>query len=87
MMELAAVVRDMRRRKGWTQARLAGEAGVGREWVIHLEQARPGLEFGRVMSTLKALDSRIRIEPWQAPKPEIDLAQLLGEPTSPAAQS
>ena len=77
--ELAAMVRGMRQQKGWTQAKLAQECGMGREWIIHLEQARPGLEFGRVMSALKALGVRLRVEPWQAQKAEIDLGQLLGD--------
>ena len=77
--ELAAIAHRLRTEKGWTQARLAQEIGVGREWVVHLEQARTGLELGRVMSALKALGARIRIETWQAQEPDIDLGRILGE--------
>ncbi len=78
--ELAAVIRQLRREKGWSQAMLAREAGVGREWVIHLEKARPTVELGLVMGTLKALGVRLRIDP-QTPQtdPEIDLNRILGE--------
>ncbi len=36
--ELAAVIRGLRREKGWSHATLAREAGVGREWIIHLKR-------------------------------------------------
>ena len=77
--ELAAVVRSLRREKGWTQAELARAAGVGREWVIHLEKGRPGLELGLVMATLKALGVRLRIEPLSAVETDIDLGRILGD--------
>jgi HTH-type transcriptional regulator / antitoxin HipB len=75
--ELAAVVRSLRREKGWTQGTLAREAGVGREWVIHLEKARPRVEFGLVMATLKALGVRLNIEPHTPVETEIDLGKHL----------
>ncbi|HSP41373.1 MAG TPA: helix-turn-helix domain-containing protein, partial [Luteolibacter sp.] len=72
-------VRSLRRERGWTQAGLARAAGVGREWVIHLEKGRPGLELGRVMATLKALGVRLRIEPQAAVDTDIDLGRILGD--------
>ena len=81
--ELAAVIRGLRREKGWSQAALAREAGVGREWIIHLEKARPSVELGLVMGTLKALGVRLNIEPHAPIDSSIDLNQILGEsPTS-----
>jgi y4mF family transcriptional regulator len=77
--ELAAVIRSLRREKGWTQAALAREAGVGREWVIHLEKARPGVELGLVMATLKALGVRLKIEPQTPVAADIDLGRILGD--------
>lgn len=78
--ELAAVIRQLRREKGWSQATLAREAGVGREWIIHLEKARPTVELGLVMGTLKALGVRLRIDPHTSQTdPEIDLNRILGD--------
>jgi transcriptional regulator with XRE-family HTH domain len=77
--ELAAVIRGLRRDKGWSQATLASEAGVGREWIIHLEKARPTVELGLVMGTLKALGVRLNIEPQAPVDSVIDLNQILGE--------
>lgn len=76
--ELAAVVRSLRRERGLTQAELARAAGVGREWLIHLEKGRPGLEVGLVMATLKALGVRLRIEQQSAVQADIDLGRILG---------
>ena len=76
--ELAAVIRGLRREKGWSQATLAREAGVGREWIIHLEKARPTVELGLVMGTLKALGVRLGIEPQTTQSdPVIDLSRIL----------
>ena len=77
--ELAAVIRALRREKGWSQATLANAAGVGREWIIHLEKARSTVELGLVMGTLKALGVRLSIEPQASINPAIDLNQILGE--------
>jgi DNA-binding XRE family transcriptional regulator len=77
------LVGSLRREKGWTQAALAQAAGVGREWVIHLEKARPGVELGLVMATLKALVVRLRIEPPAPVETDIDLSQILGESKPP----
>ena len=77
--ELAAVVRGLRRERGWSQATLACEAGVGREWIIHLEKARATVELGLVMGTLKALGVRLSIEPQAPTYSEIDLGQILGD--------
>ena len=81
--ELSAVIRQLRRDQGWSQATLASKAGVGREWIIHLEKGRPTVELGLVMGTLKALGVRLRIEPQTPTDPEIDLNQILGESNIP----
>lgn len=78
--ELAAVIRGLRRGRGWSQATLAREAGVGREWIIHLEKARPSVELGRVMGTLKALGVSLKIEPKAITDSLIDLNQILDAP-------
>lgn len=84
--ELAAVIRSLRQEKGWTQASLAREAGVGREWVIHLEKARPGVELGLVMSTLKALGVCLKIEPQAPVVADIDLGRILGDTNHASAR-
>ncbi len=84
--ELAAAISGLRQEKGWSQATLAEKAGVGREWIIHLEKAKPTVEIGLVLGTLKALGVRLSIEPQVPTKSEIDLNQILGDLSDRCAQ-
>jgi|LakMenE01Jun11ns_1017448.scaffolds.fasta_scaffold9541745_2 transcriptional regulator with XRE-family HTH domain len=59
--DLAASVRQARRRLGWTQAELAERSGVSRDWIIGLERAKPSQEIALVLRTLKALDLNLSI--------------------------
>ena len=65
---------------------MAEKAGVGREWIIHLEKAKPTVEIGLVLGTLKALGVRLSIEPQVPTKSEIDLNQILGDLSDRCAQ-
>jgi HTH-type transcriptional regulator / antitoxin HipB len=59
--DLAASVRQARRRLGWTQAELAERSGVSRDWIIGLEKAKPSQEIALVLRTLKALDLNLSL--------------------------
>lgn len=59
--DLAASVRQERRRLGWTQAELAERSGVSRDWIIGLEKAKPSQEIALVLRTLKALDLKLSL--------------------------
>ena len=37
---LGELVRDQRKRRGWSQTRLAKQAGVSRLWIGHLERGK-----------------------------------------------
>ncbi len=52
---IAALVKQERKKRGWTQAELAEHSGVSRDWVISLEKAKPTVELSLVLRTLKAL--------------------------------
>jgi transcriptional regulator with XRE-family HTH domain len=57
LVSLGAAVRDARQRRGFTQAELAGRAGVSRQFVISLERgAGPRAELGKVLSVIRALN-------------------------------
>ncbi|MCG2798169.1 MAG: helix-turn-helix domain-containing protein [Cellulomonas sp.] len=61
--KLGTAVRALRRRRGLTQAELARRAGVSREWVITVEAGETyGIEVGRLMRLLDALDANLTIE-------------------------
>lgn len=53
--DLAATVRDARRQHGWSQARLAKEAGVSENTVLKLEKAERSPHSGTVRKILDAL--------------------------------
>jgi len=53
--DIAALVKQERKKLGWTQAELAMRSGVSRDWVIALEKGKPTLELGLVLRALKAL--------------------------------
>lgn len=75
--DIAALVRQTRRKRGWTQARLAEQAGVGREWIVSLEKAKPTLELVLVLRTLKALNLTLSLNPQsELPEDAIDLKAL-----------
>ena len=54
--EIGLAIQDRRKQLGLDQAELAHRAGVSRQWVIAIEQGKPGAALGLVMRTLKALD-------------------------------
>ena len=54
-IDLGLIVRDRRRKLGLSQSLLARKAGVGRQWLVALEQGKAGAELGMVLRTLSAL--------------------------------
>ena len=58
--KLGTALRTLRRRRGWSQAELAAKAQVSRQWVIAVENGHTeGLETGRLMRVLDALDASL----------------------------
>ncbi len=79
---LGAAVRDARRQAGWTQAVLADNASVSRQFVINLERgSSPGAELHRVLSVLRALGLGIVFVEASFPEPtrHTDVRSLLDD--------
>ena len=57
--DIAALVKQERKKCGWTQAELAMRSGVSRDWIIALEKGKPTLELGLVLRAVKALKIRL----------------------------
>jgi DNA-binding XRE family transcriptional regulator len=55
LLALADAVRNARAGAGLTQAQLALVSGVGRDTVIALENARPGVSLGHALRVMKGL--------------------------------
>lgn len=63
LTKLSWVVRGLRLRRGLTQAELAQAARVSRQWLVSLETGPSrGIEVGRVMKVLDALNASIWIK-------------------------
>ncbi len=59
---LGSAVTGLRKRRGLTQGQLAELAGVSRQWLNGLENGRTaGLEVGKLMMLLDALDANLMI--------------------------
>ncbi|MEB3367832.1 helix-turn-helix domain-containing protein [Saccharopolyspora mangrovi] len=58
---LGAVVRELRKERGWTQAKLSAEAHVSRGYLVKLEQGHPTAELRTVMRVLEALDAGLKV--------------------------
>lgn len=58
---LGAAVKARRKELGWSQAQLAGQLGVQRQWVIRLEAGGEGAELGTVLRALAALGLSIAV--------------------------
>jgi y4mF family transcriptional regulator len=61
--DIAALVRQRRRELGWSQARLAGETGTSRDWVIEFEKAKSTVELGLALRVCKALGLTMQLAP------------------------
>jgi len=53
--EAAAVVRELRQERGWTQAELGERASVSRSFVADLEAGKATLEAAKLLDVFQAL--------------------------------
>lgn len=60
-LDLGLAIRQQRRRLGLNQADLAKRVGVGRQWIVAMEQGKTGAELGLVLRTLAALDLALAV--------------------------
>jgi HTH-type transcriptional regulator / antitoxin HipB len=83
--DLAAVARGRRLTLGLSQAELAAQAGVSRDWVNSFERGKPTVELALVLRLFNALDLRIDVTdrgdraPSQSALWSVDLDALLDE--------
>jgi transcriptional regulator with XRE-family HTH domain len=77
MDDLGAAVRAERRRLGLSQANLAAQAGVSREWLGRLEHGARRLEADKVLSVLQVLDFSLLAKDEQPIQADISKAQKI----------
>ncbi|HKU96500.1 MAG TPA: helix-turn-helix domain-containing protein [Vineibacter sp.] len=60
-LDLGLAIRTRRRELGLSQAALASRAGVGRQWLVGVEQGKSSAELGLVLRTLGSLDLSLAV--------------------------
>ena len=61
-IDFGLVIRDRRRKLKLSQAELAHQLGVGRQWIVGIERGKPRAEIGLVLRTLLALGLSLKID-------------------------
>jgi transcriptional regulator with XRE-family HTH domain len=86
MRQLGAAVRAERRRRGQSQAALAAEAGVSREWLSRLENGAPRLEADKVLQVLSLVGISLVTAEEQVTRQDVAKAQQIAWTMSLEAQ-
>jgi HTH-type transcriptional regulator/antitoxin HipB len=60
--DIGLIMRERRRVLAWGQQELASRVGVSRQWVVDVEQGKPGTEIGLVLRALSALEIDVLLE-------------------------
>lgn len=71
-LELGLVIRQQRRHLDLSQTDLARRVGVGRQWIIAIEQGKTRAELGLVLRTLAALGLTLAINDGGEAKTQTD---------------
>ena len=67
MGDLGALVRSARTARGMTQADLAAQLRMSRDWVVRLEKGHPRLEAQRVLDALRVVGVSLEATVPEAP--------------------
>ena len=90
--EFGAVIRTRRRELGLTQAELAERCGVGRPWIVELENGKPRAQFALVLRVFTSLGLQLALTDEAVPperrnaadRAEHNLDRIIAEATKPA---
>ena len=64
--EAAAIVREMREKRAWSQSQLATNAGVSRSFVADLEAGKPTIEASKLFDVFQTLGFEIALRDLQS---------------------
>ncbi|MFI3244639.1 MAG: helix-turn-helix transcriptional regulator [Akkermansia sp.] len=65
--EIGQLIRQERKKQGFTQAELAGYCGVGLRFIVELEAGKATAQIGKILHVLQMLGLRISITPKYQP--------------------
>ena len=69
--KLGALVKDVRKGRGWSQSHLADRAHVSRAWIAKLEGGHRGAELEQILRLLTALNLSLIVQPT-GPAPDLN---------------
>ncbi len=75
--DMGMCIRELRRARGLTQARLAELAGASRRWVGQVEQGKTSAELGALLRTLRVLGADLHVRPTRAPDAAAELSAII----------
>lgn len=70
--DLATMVRAKRKADGLTQAQFAAVCGVGNRFISDLENAKPTVQFEKVLQVLSSLGLEVIVDPRRSYMKRVD---------------
>jgi len=64
--EIGFAIRQRRLALGLSQQALADRVGVGRQWIVEIEQGKPRAEIDLMLRTLDALELQVSVTPGKS---------------------
>ena len=61
--QIGAIIRRIRKRRGWTQTELGARAGLRQETISLMETGNPAVRLDSLLAVIAALDLECRIAP------------------------
>lgn len=86
--EVGALIRSLRKEKGWTQDELASRLSKTRRWMMQVELGQTNADIATILRALRMLGIRLRIErvPEAETERAADIATALQRTTRVAPQ-
>ena len=79
--DFGLLIRDRRRKKGWTQEQLATSLGKTRRWMMQVELGQTNPDISSVLRAFNLLDLALFSEPLSASEPDALLEEVLDRTT------
>lgn len=79
--DFGLLIRDRRRKKGWTQEQLATSLGKTRRWMMQVELGQTNPDVSSMLRAFNLLDVALISEPLPASEPDALLEEVLDRAT------
>lgn len=79
--DFGLLIRDRRRKKGWTQEQLATSLGKTRRWMMQVELGQTNPDVSSMLRAFNLLDVALISEPLSASEPDELLEEVLDRAT------